>query len=125
MNNIETIYAEGVVERTEFGILERTEFTKQTLADLYAEVEQHRLSVFFVFIPTKNIKAMRAITRDTAEGEMGVSATAPKETDAIGYLGHAWGAEYYVVDDLDAIYATSLYKQFDLKGAVAKLIIKD
>ncbi len=123
--NIEIIYEEGIVERTEFSVLECAEFTKSELEDLYAAVERYNLSVFFVFIPTKHVKAMMAIIRDTAGGEFGLSSKAPRETLDIGYLGHAWGAEYYVIDDLDAIYATSSYELFDREGAAAKLVIKD
>jgi len=114
--NIEIMFEEFMEKEPE--ILTRPHLTREAIADMYATVEKYRIPVAFVFIPKKCVSEVMKIT-----GELGVDKSALRETVEIGYLGNAWGANYYVVDDLDAIYAVTVHKFLGEKGAVAKLVI--
>lgn len=115
--NIEIIFEEMKEKKAQ--VLRRKKLEEQAIADMYATVEKCRIPVAFVFAPSRFMPEVLEIT-----GTLEAVPGAPSETVDIGYLGNLKGADWYVVDDLDAFYAVTLHKFLDSEeGAVAKLVI--
>lgn len=101
----------------------RSNLTRDALADLYAIVEQHRLSVGVVFVSPDSAGALEA---------WGVFSPYPsglQGTEGIRFIGNGWGADFYSSSEvpsgeLIAVASLKILKEVLAKGhGVGKLIL--
>jgi len=102
------------------------ELNKTTLADLYAGVERDRLSVGEIFVSADVEEELRELLGDNLRFRTGVLLPGTKK---IRYIGSAWGADYYVTDEIPerniiAVTVPGLSPKAMTKGrGVAKLVL--
>jgi len=117
---IAELYLDGVIRRTSFNIISRKKFNAKTLADLFAEIGAYNLPVKFVFLPTNLVMDL-----SYSFSSLPMSGLALASIDEIHYVCTLWGADFYHVADLDAIYAITRRKLFNREGSIAKLKIEE
>jgi len=102
--------------------------TKTSLADLYTGVELDRLPVGEIFIPPGIEEALKELLGDNLRFSSNVLLPGTK---AIRYIGTAWGADYYVSDEVPerhifAVTTPGLFPKALTKGrGVAKLVLSN
>lgn len=103
------------------------ELNKTSLADLYAGVERDRLSVGEIFLHSSVEEALKELLGDN----LSLRGPFMAETDEIRYIGSAWGADYYVTDEISerniiAVTVPGLLPKAMTKGrGIAKLVLSN
>lgn len=99
---------------------------KTSLADLYAGIELDRLPVGEIFLHSGVEEELKELLGDNLKR----SGPFMAETDEIRYIGSAWGADYYVTDEIPertiiAVTTPGLFPKASTKRrGVAKLVLK-
>lgn len=100
--------------------------TKTLLADLYAGVELDRLPVGEIFVSSSVEGALKKLLGDNLRFSTNVLVYG---TEEIRYIGTAWGADYYVSDEVPereiiAVTTPGLLREALAKGrGTAKLVL--
>ncbi len=94
---------------------------KTSLADLYAGIELERLPVGEIFLHPDVEEELKELFGDNLKR----SGPFMAETDEIRYIGSAWGADYYVTDEIPerTIIAATTPGLLTTGRGVAKLVL--